>query len=69
MNWKKNKAPIIDIGKCTDCESCIEVAPNIFQRNRDTDFIEVVDLSKYPEEDILKAMSVCPVDCITWDEI
>ena len=61
--------PIIDIGKCTDCESCIEVAPNIFQRNRDTDFIEVVDLSKYPEEDILKAMSVCPVDCITWDEI
>ena len=63
------KVPVIDLGNCTDCESCLEICPSIFQRNNETGLIEVKELAEYPEEDVLKAISVCPADCITLEEI
>jgi len=62
------KVPIIDIGKCTDCESCLELCPEVFRRNSETGYIEVADLTKYPEEFVDQAISICPVDCIRWEE-
>ena len=62
------KKPIIDLSQCTDCESCLELCPGIFQRNTETGLIEVVDLSEYPQEEVETAMSTCPTDCITWEE-
>jgi ferredoxin len=62
------KVPVIDLGNCTGCESCLEICPRVFQRNNETDLIEVKDLSEYPEEDLAEAISLCPADCITIEE-
>ena len=64
---KMMKVPVIDIGKCTDCESCLEICPEVFKRNSETGYIEVADLIEYPEEVVDQAISICPVDCISWD--
>ena len=63
------KVPVIDLGNCTDCESCLEICPSIFHRNNETGLIEVRDQSEYPEKDVLEAISVCPADCINLEEI
>lgn len=63
------KVPVINLGECTDCESCLELCPHIFRKDEETGHIEVVDLSEYSEQDIQEAMSMCPVDCITWEEV
>ena len=67
-NDKLNKIPAIDLSRCTDCESCIEICPTVFKRNNETGLIEVIELSEYPEEDVHEARSICPTDCITWEE-
>jgi len=66
--WMK-KVPVIDLGKCTDCESCLEVCPEVFRRNRETGLIEVAELSEYPEACVREAINLCPADCIAWEEI
>lgn len=60
--------PVVDIGICTLCKGCIEVAPQVFQYNRELDFIEVVDLAEYPQKEVDEAIKICPVDCITWSK-
>ena len=62
------KRPAIDASECTDCESCLEICPVVFQRNPETGFIGVVDLDEYPEDCVREAISLCPADCITWEE-
>ena len=62
------KRPEIDIAACTDCESCLEVCPEVFTRNAETGIIEVADLSEYPEDEVQEAMALCPADCIAWEE-
>ena len=63
------KVPVIDIGKCTDCESCLSICPDVFKRNNETGYIEVIELPEYPEEKVEEVMSLCPADCISWEEI
>ena len=71
MEWKKKKkmkrVPVVDLGECTDCDSCIELCPGFFKRNKDTGFIEVTECLEYPEDVIDEAISVCPADCIAWE--
>jgi len=63
------KAPFLDRSAgCTDCESCIELCPQIFKRNKETGCIELSELADYPEDAIQEAIAVCPGDCITWQE-
>ena len=62
------KTPVIDLSRCTDCESCLELCPDIFKRNPDTGLIEVVEHSEYSEEAVQEVISMCPADCITWEE-
>ena len=63
---KKN--PVIDLADCTDCESCVEICPAVFRKNRETGCIEVVDLEDYPEECVQEAIKMCPADCISWEK-
>jgi len=70
MEAEKNEIdmiPVIDLGECTDCDSCLELCPSVFKRNEETGCIEVMDLSGYPEEEVQEAISTCPADCITWE--
>jgi len=61
------KIPAVDMGECTDCEGCVELCPRIFKRN-EAGFIEVADLSSYPEKEVEEAIKNCPVRCIRWEE-
>jgi len=62
------RKPAIDYRCCTDCESCIEICPSVFFRNPDTLIIDVVDLQSYPFDEVEKAISICPGDCIYWEQ-
>jgi ferredoxin len=64
----KKKIPSIDLSRCTGCDSCLEICPEVFRRNRETGLIEVVDLCQYPENEVQEAISICPADCITWED-
>ena len=61
------RRPVVDIGSCTLCLGCLEVAPDVFKYNSDLNIIEVVDLQKYPEAGINEAIKICPADCIEWE--
>ena len=60
------KKPSVDIGRCTLCEGCIEMAPSVFGLN-DAGYIEVADLEAYPEDEVDDAIKYCPEDCIAWE--
>jgi len=60
------KTPVVDLGCCNLCEICIELAPEAFQIN-DSDFIEVLPLDDYSNENIHEAIINCPKDCISWE--
>lgn len=60
---------VIDIGRCSECMGCVEIAPDIFRYNEATGCMEVVDFSQYPEEIIWEAVKNCPKDCIHWEDV
>ena len=62
------KVPVIDLRQCTDCDSCLEICPAVFRRNKETGLIEVADLPLYPEDEVREAICICPNDCIVWEE-
>lgn len=68
INPLNMKIPVVELSDCIRCDVCVEVCPAVFQRN-DADYIEVVDLSKYPEPEVEEAIRNCPADCIAWAEI
>ena len=62
------KRPVIDLSRCNDCESCLEICPAVFKRNRDTGLVEVVDMTEYPAGEVQEAVVTCPAQCISWEE-
>ncbi len=61
------KKPSIDLGECILCEICMDVCPEVFKLN-ELGYIEVADLSAYPEESVDEAVRNCPSDCISLEE-
>jgi ferredoxin len=59
------KRPVVDIGECSLCMGCVEVCPSVFSQN-DAGYIQVADLSVYPEAEVEEAIKYCPEDCISW---
>jgi ferredoxin len=45
----------------------VETCPQAFRLN-DAGYIEVIELTVYPEADVNDAIKYCPVDCIYWEE-
>jgi ferredoxin len=62
------KIPDVDLSDCKQCDVCVEACPKVF-RKTDTGYIEVADLSKYPEPEVEEAIKNCPADCIHWAEL
>lgn len=63
---KGKRPPVLDRSECTDCESCISLLPDVFQRNPDTGCLQIEELPEYPEKEIEEVISMCPGGCITW---
>ena len=61
------RRPVLDLSRCSDCEACIELCPEVFRR-REAGYVEVVDSMSYPEDCIQEAINCCPADCIAWEE-
>ena len=61
------KIPAVDLSRCSVCGVCIEVCPMVFRLN-EAGYIEVIELSSYPEADVNEAIKYCPEDCIYWEE-
>ena len=62
------KIPVVELSDCIKCEVCVEVCPAVFRMN-DAGYIDVADLSSYPEPEVEEAIKNCPADCVHWAEI
>ena len=58
----------IDEEECIGCESCVELCPDVFKFNDDTDKAEVIDEDKGGEGCVEEAIASCPGECIHIDE-
>jgi ferredoxin len=62
------KRVVIDDDECVGCESCVELCPDIFGLNEDTEKAEVLKPEGGDEDCIEEAIESCPVECIDWEE-
>jgi ferredoxin len=59
---------LVDVGACSRCCGCVELAPQLFRLRPDTGLIEVIDTATIDEELVAEVMKFCPEDCIHWDD-
>ncbi len=60
------KIPVVELGECVLCGVCVEVAPSVFRING-VGYVEVLELSDYPEPEVNEAIKNCPADCLSWE--
>ena len=65
---RRSRKPTIDLGACSRCGGCIEVAPDIFRFNETFGYLEVCSLDSYNRERVDEAIKNCPEDCIEWED-
>jgi ferredoxin len=65
---KMGKKVIIDTDECTGCETCVELCPDVFEFDEDTELARVILEEGGPEDCIQEAIDSCPVECIHWKE-
>ena len=58
----------IDTPECVGCETCVELCPEVFRMDADTEKSEVILPTGGPEDCIQEAMDACPVTCIHWKD-
>jgi ferredoxin len=61
------KRPVVELSECIRCEVCVEACPRVFRMN-EAGFIEIADLSAFPEAEVQDAIKNCPADCIRWED-
>jgi ferredoxin len=61
------KVPVVELSDCIECGICVDLCPEVFRMN-DAGYVEVIDLSTYPQEAVDEAVKNCPADCIYWDK-
>ncbi|RPH41969.1 MAG: ferredoxin [Desulfobulbaceae bacterium] len=62
------RIPVIDLSCCTECQGCVELAPEVFRYNDDTAMMEVIEMPEYPVSKVDEAIRDCPEDCISWEK-
>lgn len=60
------KRPVVELSDCSRCGVCHEACPEVFII-RDEGYVEVADLSEYPESEVNEAIKNCPEKCIYWE--
>ncbi|MDZ7759168.1 MAG: ferredoxin [Desulfovermiculus sp.] len=63
-----SKKVVLDQEECIGCESCVEICPEVFAFDADTEKAYVIKAEGGPEDEIQEAMDSCPVECIFWEE-
>ena len=61
------RIPVVDMARCTLCEGCLEVCPQVFRLNP-AGYMEIAEMDEYPEDCVQEAINCCPTDCIDWEE-
>ena len=61
------KIPVVELSDCILCGVCAEVSPSVFHVS-DLGYVQVSELTEYPEEEVEEAIRNCPADCISWKE-
>jgi len=64
----QKRRPTVEIGLCTRCGGCLEVAPDVFRMNDAAGYVEVCDLEYYDPQLVDEAIKNCPEDCIFWED-
>jgi ferredoxin len=59
------KRPDVDLGACNLCMGCVEICPEVFRLN-DAGYIEIIELTEYPVDDVDYLIMLCPEKCIIW---
>jgi ferredoxin len=62
------KVVYIDTDECIGCESCCEIAPEVFQFDQGSGKAQVYNPDGAPEDKIQEAIDTCPVQCIHWED-
>ena len=57
----------IETDECIGCESCVEICPEVFGFDEETEKAVVILVEGGPEDCIEEAIETCPVDCIHLD--
>ena len=58
----------IDEEACVGCESCVELAPAVFQMDDDSGKAKVVNAEGASEDEIQEAIDTCPSEAIHWED-
>ena len=58
---------VIDETECEGCETCVELCPDVFAFDEDSQKAKVT-APESDDECVEEAMDSCPVDCISWEE-
>jgi len=61
------RIPVVDMARCTLCEGCLEVCPQVFRLNP-AGYMEIAEMDEYPEDCVQEAINCCPTDCIEWED-
>ena len=63
-----SKKVVIDQDECIGCESCVEICPDVFGFDEESEKAYVIKEEGGPEDEIQEAMDSCPVECIYWED-
>jgi len=58
---------IIETDECIGCESCVELCPDVFEFDEESEKAVVILPEGGPKDCIEEAVETCPVECIIWD--
>jgi ferredoxin len=57
------KIPVVDLSLCIQCGICQDLCPQVF-RLKDAGYVEIAELTDYPELEVNDCIKCCPTDCI-----
>ena len=63
-----SKKVVLDQEECIGCEACVELCPEVFAFEEETEKARVIKETGGPEDLIQEAIDTCPVECISWEE-